>query len=140
MDYFELVPYFSIGLQTTKKQVSWFGIIDESRYLKTLWSRQNGKINVLTGLLLSHELSVLKKQHSDVHPLIVLDWAVNLLQRCSKQNRLNVPVDLNRNVDTILAFKKSCSNILKFYSKNIPFALIQVEFLKWKERSFILKF
>jgi len=81
---------------------------------------------LLLGLLLPHEFSSLEKQHPDIHSLIVLDWALNLLQRCSKQSRFNVPADLNRNVDAVLAFKKSCGNTLKFSSKNIPFALIQV--------------
>lgn len=37
-----------------------------------------------------------------------------------------IPADCNRQVDALMAFKKSCCNTLKFSSKNIPVALIQV--------------
>ena len=59
-------------------------------------------------------------------PLVVLDWNLTLLKWCNKQGHLNVPADCNRNLDAILAFKKSCGNTIKFVDKNIPFALLQV--------------
>jgi len=81
-------------------------------------------------LIQPHELLVLedyeRKGKEEQLPLVVLDWNLALLKRCNKQNHLNVPADLNRNVDALLAFKKSCGNTIKFADKNIPFALLQV--------------
>jgi hypothetical protein len=34
--------------------------------------------------------------------------------------------DYGRNQDLLMGFKKSCGDTIKFASKNIPFALIQV--------------
>lgn len=75
--------------------------------------------------MLNHEQILLEKHSPDYQPLAVLDWALTLLQRCHRQSRFNVPADLNRNIDALLAFKKSCGNSLKFAAKNIPFAMIQ---------------
>jgi hypothetical protein len=67
--------------------------------------------------------------------LVVLDWNLALLKWCNKQGHLNVPADCNRNLDAILAFKKSCGNTIKFADKNIPFALLQV-----RQTGFVLLF
>ena len=83
-----------------------------------------------SALILPHERQVLeeyeRRGQSEQLPLVILDWNLALLKRCNKLTHLNVPADLNRNVDAILAFKKSCGNTIKFSDKNIPFALLQV--------------
>ena len=81
--------------------------------------------------MLQHERFLLEKEEylnstSGNLPLLVLDWILLLLKRVSRQgNSLNIN-DLNRNVENIMTFKKSCGNAIKFSAKNIPFALIQV--------------
>ena len=83
-----------------------------------------------SALIQPHERLVLeeyeRRGQGEQLPLVVLDWNLSLLKRCTKQNQFNLPADLNRNVDAILAFKKSCGNTMKFTDKNIPFALLQV--------------
>ena len=78
-------------------------------------------------LIQPHERLVLedyeRKGKDEQLPLVVLDWNLALLKRCNKHNHLNVPADLNRNVDALLAFKKSFGNTIKFVDKNTPFAL-----------------
>ncbi|KAK4016896.1 bestrophin-3 isoform X1 [Daphnia magna] len=85
------------------------------------------------GLMLEHErihLEQVQSKHSSESDhylsLAVLDWNLAMLKRCSRQGLFTIPADCNRQVDALMAFKKSCCNTLKFSSKNIPVALIQV--------------
>ena len=81
-------------------------------------------------LIQPHERLVLeeyeRRGQGEQLPLVVLDWSLALLKRCNMQGQFYIPADCNRNVDAILAFKKSCGNTIKFLDKNIPFALLQV--------------
>nr|SVE89040.1 EOG090X0KP6 [Daphnia sinensis] len=84
-------------------------------------------------LLLEHErlhLEQVQSKHSSESDhylsLAVLDWNLAMLKRCNRQGLFTIPADCNRQVDALMAFKKSCCNTLKFSSKNIPVALIQV--------------
>ena len=85
------------------------------------------------GLLLEHErlqLEQVQSTHASESDhylsLAVLDWNLSILKRCNRQGLFMIPADCNRQVDALMAFKKSCCNTLKFSSKNIPVALIQV--------------
>lgn len=49
-----------------------------------------------------------------------------LLKECSKYGRYNNKSCHHKNVETLMAFKKSCGNMIKFATRNIPHALIQV--------------
>ena len=62
-------------------------------------------------------------KHS-VLPLIVIDWKLNLLRTLN--GHFYIANDYGKNVDNVLFFKKSCSNLLKFCKNNIPLPLIQV--------------
>lgn len=84
-----------------------------------------------SGLLLEHERIQLEHTQSKASidhtlGLVVLDWNLSLLKRCTRQGNFMIPADCNRQIDTLMAFKKSCCNTLKFSAKNIPLALIQV--------------
>lgn len=61
-----------------------------------------------------------------VLPLVVIDWILLLLKQTNRGGHFVNPPDFARNVDLLMNFKKSCGNTIKFASKNIPFALIQV--------------
>lgn len=83
------------------------------------------------GLLLQHERLCLEREqlrNNGDHnlPLVVLDWNLAILKRCNRNGYFNIPADCNRQVDALMTFKKACSSTLKFSSKNIPVALIQV--------------
>ena len=52
-----------------------------------------------------------------------------LLKETWKEDRFSMERNYNRNVDALLAFKKSCGNTIKFASQNIPHALIQVSWI-----------
>jgi len=52
-----------------------------------------------------------------------------LLKETWKEDRFFMEGNYNRNVDALLAFKKSCGNTIKFASQNIPHALIQVSWI-----------
>lgn len=60
------------------------------------------------------------------HSLIVVNWNLGLLRVCARKGMYYVPADYTRNLDCLMLFKKTCNNTIKFASKNIPYALIQV--------------
>lgn len=64
--------------------------------------------------------------------LIVINWNLALLRVCGRRNMYYVPADYSRNLDCLMLFKKNCNNAIKFATKNIPFALIQVCLLQWQ--------
>lgn len=77
------------------------------------------------GLLKDHERIALEKVSDRLKTLSVLEWKLAMLKVCARQSYFNTPGDLNRNIDALVAFKKTCWNAILFVSKNIPFALIQ---------------
>lgn len=84
----------------------------------------------MIGFLLDHERVLLEnkeaKGRKKILPLFVIDWLLLLIKKTNKDARFMSGSDFSKNMDLILAFKKSCGNIIKFASKNIPIALIQV--------------
>jgi len=49
-----------------------------------------------------------------------------LLKETFQQNRFFCDFNFLKNVEALMSFKKSCGNIIKFASQNIPHAIIQV--------------
>ncbi|XP_057366303.1 bestrophin-4-like [Daphnia carinata] len=79
------------------------------------------------GLLLEHERLRLEMEPSiKNHSLIVVNWNLGLLRVCARRGMYYVPADYTRNLDCLMLFKKNCNNTIKFATKNIPHALIQV--------------
>ena len=84
------------------------------------------------GLLLEHERKRLEDTLlMEERPLMVLDWMFQILKRAQRQSNFLGPNDYSKNVETLMAFKKSCTNVLKFTGKNIPMALLQVIHAKY---------
>ena len=83
------------------------------------------------GLLLEHERLHLEKEemvNNGFHlPLVVLNWNLAFLRWCNRREYFNLHGDCNRNIDSLLLFKKNCGFTLKFAGKNIPLAIIQVK-------------
>lgn len=88
------------------------------------------ELNAITGLLLEHERLALEiEQNAKSQSLVVINWNLALLRVCARRNMFYVPADYTRNLDCLMLFKKNCNNAIKFATKNIPSALIQVNFL-----------
>lgn len=58
-----------------------------------------------------------------------------LLKECSTFNRYSNKSSSHKNVEMLMAFKKSCGNMIKFATKNMPHAVIQV-IHNWKNQIF----
>ena len=53
-----------------------------------------------------------------------------LLKECMTYGRYNNKSSQHKNVEMLMAFKKSCGNMIKFATSNMPHALIQVETIR----------
>ena len=81
-----------------------------------------------SGLLLEHErLRLEMEPYEKNQSLIVINWNLVLLRVCARRNMYYVPADYTRNLDCLMLFKKNCNNAIKFSTKNIPYALIQLK-------------
>ncbi|XP_032779506.2 bestrophin-4 [Daphnia magna] len=85
------------------------------------------------GLLRPFERLILERAETDgeltPRPLIVIDWMLLLLKECLTYGRYNNKSSHHKNVEMLLAFKKSCGNMIKFATKNMPHAVIQAVIL-----------
>ncbi|XP_046447376.1 bestrophin-1-like [Daphnia pulex] len=59
-------------------------------------------------------------------PLVVIDWLILLIKKTHKKGRFAEYKYYLQSVENVLAYKKNCGNTIKFATKNIPYALIQV--------------
>ncbi|KAI9565533.1 hypothetical protein GHT06_009325 [Daphnia sinensis] len=79
-----------------------------------------------SGILLEEEKRMLQRGgYPTPRPLIVIEWMLLLLKECAKEDRYINKSSHNKNVEAVMTFKKGCSNIVKFSSQNIPYAVIQ---------------
>ncbi|XP_046635959.1 bestrophin-4-like [Daphnia pulicaria] len=83
----------------------------------------------IKGILQPHERLILERAETEgdltPRPLIVIDWMLLLLKECSTFNRYSNKSSSHKNVEMLMAFKKSCGNLIKFATKNMPHAVIQ---------------
>ncbi|EFX72120.1 hypothetical protein DAPPUDRAFT_326518 [Daphnia pulex] len=83
----------------------------------------------IKGILQPHERLILERAETEgdltPRPLIVIDWMLLLLKECSTFNRYSNKSSSHKNVEMLMAFKKSCGNMIKFATKNMPHAVIQ---------------
>ena len=77
--------------------------------------------------MLEHERFTLEMEPEKNQPRVVIDWNLALLRICGRRNMFYYMSDYVKNVDYLMVFKKSCNNTIKFATKNIPSALIQVK-------------
>jgi len=81
------------------------------------------------GFLLRHEKEILYRveaqEGSSKMCLQVINWAMLLVREGRDNGYFVNPNDAPRLLDPILAFKKSCSNVLKYQSTPIPLSFIQ---------------
>ncbi|XP_032778205.2 bestrophin-4 isoform X2 [Daphnia magna] len=85
------------------------------------------------GLLTQEEREVMENpeltSNTTPHPLIVVDWILLLLKETFLKSRYFSEINHLKNVEIIMAFKKSCGNTIKFATQNISPALIQAVIL-----------
>ena len=90
------------------------------KHYPTLESFQN------EGLITEHEMAMLLNYPKDERPLIVFDWMNQMLFWISSQKGFSLPADYNRNIDAVMSFRKTGSNLLKACRKNISPMLVQI--------------
>ncbi|XP_046636057.1 bestrophin-4-like [Daphnia pulicaria] len=85
------------------------------------------------GLLTEEERNVLEDPHktdpTTPRPLVVIDWILLLLKETFLQERFFMDFNYLKNVDILMAYKKSCGNTIKFANQNISPALVQAVIL-----------
>nr|CAH0107613.1 unnamed protein product [Daphnia galeata] len=78
-----------------------------------------------SGILLEEEKRILLDEDNPVtvtpRPLVVIEWMLLLLKESMKEDRYIKESSHIKNVEAVMAFKKSCGNTIK----NIPYAVIQ---------------
>ncbi|EFX79869.1 hypothetical protein DAPPUDRAFT_104014 [Daphnia pulex] len=78
----------------------------------------------------SAERMILEKMETEgdptPRPLVVIDWMTLLIKKTHKKGRFAEYKYYLQSVENVLAYKKNCGNTIKFATKNIPYALIQV--------------
>ena len=80
---------------------------------------------------MSHEAEILAKmerqdKNQNRFSLYVINWAIVLVKDAREQGYFDNPNDAKNILDPLTAFKKSCSNVLKYQITAIPLSLIQV--------------
>ena len=82
------------------------------------------------GLILAHEMDILKNlgkfEDESKYSLYVVNWAVTLVRDAKDEGFFENTNDASRIIDPILAFKKSCSTVLKYQITEFPPKFLQV--------------
>ncbi|XP_046635190.1 bestrophin-4-like [Daphnia pulicaria] len=83
----------------------------------------------VAGIIREKERCILERVETEGNKtpraLIVIDWMLLLLKETAIHNRFTEKSNHLKVLDIVMAFKKNCGNIIKFATKNIPYALIQ---------------
>lgn len=85
--------------------------------------------SLFVGFLLKHEADILSessKDGEDRWSLRVINWALILVREARDNGMFENPSDATRLLDPIIAFKKSCSVVLKYQITAIPLSFVQV--------------
>ncbi|XP_046438524.1 bestrophin-3-like isoform X1 [Daphnia pulex] len=79
------------------------------------------------GFLLKHEAEILSLEQEESHKwsLRVINWALILVRQGRDEGLFENPGDATRLLDPIVAFKKSCSVVLKYQITAIPLSFVQ---------------
>lgn len=84
------------------------------------------------GFLLKHEAEILSQYEEEEQTtnskwsLRVINWAMMLVREGRDRDYFENPSDASRLLDPIIAFKKSCSVVLKYQITAIPLSFVQV--------------
>ena len=82
------------------------------------------------GLILRHEAEMLERmarfEDKAKMSLYVINWAIYMVREAKDQGHFEISNDVARVLDPILAFKKSCSSVLKFKETEFPQSFLQV--------------
>lgn len=94
------------------------------------WDIGLNKSGLTAGYLLKHEKEILYRVEAQDGAskmcLQVTNWALLLIREGRDAGYFENPSDATRLFEPVLAFKKSCSSVLKFQSTPIPLSFIQV--------------
>ncbi len=99
----------------------------ETIFLKNCWF-----VCVYEGFLLRHEVETLKNHMNkgdykeSRFSLHVINWAILLVREGRDKGYLENASDASRLLDPLIAFKKSCSVVLKYQVTAIPLSFVQV--------------
>lgn len=79
---------------------------------------------------MKHEADILSETKQDPGEnrwsLRVINWALMLVREARDNGMFENPSDATRLLDPIIAFKKSCSVVLKYQITAIPLSFVQV--------------
>ena len=77
---------------------------------------------------MKHEAEILSLEQEESHKwsLRVINWALMLVRQGREEGYFENPSDATRLLDPIVAFKKSCSVVLKYQITAIPLSFVQV--------------
>lgn len=77
---------------------------------------------------MKHEAEILALDEEKNHKwsLRVVNWALILVRQARDEGYFDNPSDATRLLDPIVAFKKSCSIVLKYQITAIPLSFVQV--------------
>lgn len=82
------------------------------------------------GLILRHEAEMLERmarfEDKAKMSLYVINWAIYMVREAKDQGHFEISNDVARVLDPILAFKKSCSSVLKFKETEFPQSFLQL--------------
>ena len=117
-----------------QKQVPDAGIYGESWFLFSnnlpLFHDLISLIAFYIGFLLKHEAEILSNYDDDLNrsrlSLHVINWALVLVRDGRERGFFENPGDATRLLDPLIAFKKSCSVVLKYQITAIPLSFVQV--------------
>ena len=126
-------------LPTIEKEIPRFRSNWRSRYwlinqtttvILSKWDIGLNKSGLTAGYLLKHEKEILYRVEAQDGAskmcLQVTNWALLLIREGRDAGYFENPSDATRLFEPVLAFKKSCSSVLKFQSTPIPLSFIQV--------------
>lgn len=79
---------------------------------------------------MKHEVEILLNSEEDANrsrsSLHVINWALILVREGRERGLFENPGDATRILDPLIAFKKSCSIVLKYQITAIPLSFVQV--------------
>jgi Bestrophin, RFP-TM, chloride channel len=78
------------------------------------------------GLLWDNEMAILWNYPIDKRPLVVIEWMMMLLRYVKRRTGFSASDDYSRNVEIVMSYRKSTSNLVKCCRKNLTPLLFQM--------------